>query len=249
MTPSLGKFYGVGVGPGEPGLIPVAALRALQTCDLILAPRAESAAFSVARHCLQGLEIPEERFREIEFKMSPNRDILRQHYSELAREIATELCAGRTVGYLTIGDSMTYSTYGYALAALLDELPQLEHRTFPGITSYAAVAAAAEWPLGEGKERMLILPCPEDMAELEREIHANDIVILMKVGERLARVLELVSKLGIEANCAFGSRIGLPGGMVTSNLSQLPPDAGYLSTMLIRRKAREQRHLRDLPKT
>jgi precorrin-2/cobalt-factor-2 C20-methyltransferase len=243
MTPPLGKFYGVGVGPGEPGLIPVAALRALQTCDLILAPRAESAAFSVARHCLAGLEIPEERFREIEFKMSPDRAVLRQHYTDLAREIAADLRSGWTVGYLTIGDAMTYSTYGYALAALLAELPQVEHRTFPGVTSYAAVAAAAEWSLGEGKERMLILPCPDDLAELEREIRANDIVILMKVGERLNGVLELVRAMGIEPNCAFGSRIGLPGGIVTSNLAELPVDAGYLSTMLIRKKAREQRHL------
>src|SRR5947209_10625842 len=89
-----GMFYGIGVGPGEPGLLPVAAWRALQACDVIFAPRAESAEASAARECLRGFEIAEEKFREIVFKMSPNRDVLRTHYRELAEVIAAELRAG-----------------------------------------------------------------------------------------------------------------------------------------------------------
>jgi precorrin-2/cobalt-factor-2 C20-methyltransferase len=61
--------------------------------------------------------------------------------------------------YLTIGDALTYSTYGYVLAAVRDLYPECDCVTLPGITSYAAAAAALEWPLGVGK-RTLILPCP-----------------------------------------------------------------------------------------
>ena len=78
--------------------------------------------------------------------------------------------AGKDIAYLTIGDPFTYSTYTYTLAALKDCLPELRHRTYPGVTSYCAVAAATEFPLGEGKERVLILPCPDHLPELRAAI-------------------------------------------------------------------------------
>jgi len=240
---SLGHFTGVGVGPGPAGLIPVAALEALKQADLIYLPRARGSELSVARQCLAGLAIPDEKFREIEFQMDPDRSVLSSHYGELAEAVAEELSAGRHVAYLTIGDSMTYSTYGYLLAALRDKLPNLAHTTFPGVTSFAATASALSWPLGEGKERILILPCPDDMAELRADIASHDIVVLMKIGARLPDVLELLAEMGITQHCAFARRIGLPGEVLCDDVSQLTPDAsGYLATMLIRKIAREQRH-------
>lgn len=239
-----GTFYGIGVGPGEPGLLPVAAWRALQTCDVIFTPRAESAEVSAARACLRGFEIAEEKFREIAFKMSPNRDVLHAHYRELAETLATELRAGKAIAYLTLGDPFTYSTYGYTLAALTDVLPSLNQRTFPGITSYAAVAAATGFPLGEGRERVLILPCPDDMDTLRHDIEQNDIVVLMKINDRLPRVLALLDEMKIAEHCAFASRIGMPDERIFSSASQLDGDVslGYLATMLIRKTAREKRH-------
>ncbi|MHB8346044.1 MAG: precorrin-2 C(20)-methyltransferase [Acidiferrobacterales bacterium] len=240
----LGMFFGIGVGPGPAGYLPVAALKALQCADAIYLPRARSAELSVARQCLAGLEIPEKRLHEIEFTMDPDRAVLREHYAELADRLAAELKARRTVAYLTLGDSLTYSTYGYVLAALLDVLPQLKPKTFPGITSYAAAAAALGWPLGEGKERVLVLPCPDDPETLRRDIETHDIVVLMKIGKRLPWVLELLGKMEIAQQCALASRIGLPGEVVCGDLTQLPAveSLGYLSTMLIRRIPMERRH-------
>jgi precorrin-2/cobalt-factor-2 C20-methyltransferase len=240
----LGLFFGIGVGPGPAGYLPVAALEALQRADTIYLPRARSAEVSVARQCLAGIAIPRERLREIEFTMDPDRAVLRSHYTELAKQLAAELQARRNVVYLTLGDSLTYSTYGYLLAALLDLLPQLKHKTFPGITSYAAAAAALAWPIGEGKERVLILPCPDEPQALQREIETHDIVVLMKIGKRLPWVLGLLLKMGITQHCALASRIGLPGEVVCGDLAQLPADEslGYLSTLLIRRHSRGKRH-------
>lgn len=242
---TLGKFYGIGVGPGESGLITVAGLKALQSCDVIFAPRATTTESSVALTCLRDFEIPQDRVREISFKMSSNRDLLRAHYRELAAQIASELRASKNAAYLTIGDTSTYSTYGYALAALIDMLPGLEHRTIPGVTSYAAVAAATDWPLGEGKERVLILPCPDGMDSLRQEIETHDIVVLMKIGERLPAVLELILSLGIAEQCSFASHVGMPDQKIFPKANQLNAGgaSGYLSTMLIRRQPREKRHL------
>lgn len=241
---TVGIFWGIGVGPGPAGYLPLAALEALQKADVVFVPRARGAETSVALQCLKGIDIRQQRLREIEFNMDPDRSVLREHYAQLADTIAVDLCAGRNVAYLTIGDTLTYSTYGYVLAALRERLPELPHRTFPGITSYAAAASALGWPLGEGKERTLILPCPDDPLALRRDIETHDIVVLMKVGARLAWVLDLLRDMGIAEYCAFARRIGLPGEMLATDVENLcaTEAMGYLATLLIRKTPREKRH-------
>jgi precorrin-2/cobalt-factor-2 C20-methyltransferase len=240
----LGTFWGIGVGPGPAGYIPLAAVEALRLAEVVFVPRARGAKASVALQCLAGIDIPAHKLREIEFNMDPDRSVLREHYAALAETIAVELRAGRNVAYLTIGDTLTYSTYGYILAALRDLLPGLPQRTFPGITSYAAAAAAMGWPLGEGKERTLILPCPEEADALRRDIESHDIVVLMKIGARLPWVLDLLHAMGIAEHCAFARRLGLPDEMLSADVGSLnATDAmGYLATLLIRKAPREKRH-------
>jgi precorrin-2/cobalt-factor-2 C20-methyltransferase len=239
----LGIFWGIGVGPGPAGYIPLAAVEALQQANVIFAPRATTSEKSVALQCLTGITIAPDRIREIEFLMESDRSLLSDHYTQLAETIAVELRAGRNVAYLTIGDSLTYSTYGYTLAALQALLPQLPQRTFPGITSYAAAAAAMGWPLGEGKERTLILPCPENAADLRADIDSHDIVVLMKIGKRLPWVLDLLRDMGISDQCAFARRIGLADEILSNDIGNLNVTAatGYLSTLLIRKSPRDKR--------
>jgi precorrin-2/cobalt-factor-2 C20-methyltransferase len=241
---NTGTFFGIGVGPGPTGYIPLAAVAALQQADLIFAPRATTSEKSVALQCLTSIAIAPERIREIEFYMDTDRSILSCHYAQLAETIAVELRAGLNVAYLTIGDTLTYSTYGYVLAALQELLPALPQRTFPGITSYAAAAAAMSWPLGEGKERTLILPCPDQPDDLRADIESHDIVVLMKIGKRLPWVLNLLRDMGIVEHCAFARRIGLADEMLSTDVSGLSTaeGMGYLSTLLIRKTPREKRH-------
>lgn len=240
----LGMFYGIGVGPGPAGYIPVAAVEALRHADVVFAPRARGSETSVALQCLSGIDIDPQRVRDVEFSMDPDRSVLSEHYTAVAETIAAELCAGRNVAYLTIGDSLTYSTYGYVLAALRERLPGLPQRTFPGITSYAAAASTLGWPLGEGKERTLILPCPDDAAALRRDIESHDIVVLMKVGARLPWVLDLLRDMDIAGHCAFARRVGLQGEMLVADVGSLcaTEAMGYLATLLIRKTPREKRH-------
>ena len=240
----LGTFWGIGVGPGPAGYIPLAAVQALQQADIVYAPRAHSAETSVALQCLKGISVDSERIREIEFTMDPDRSVLSDHYAQLAETIAVDLRKGLSVAYLTIGDSLSYSTYGYILAALREYLPNLPHRTFPGITSYAAAASALGWPLGVGKERTLILPCPEEADALRQDIESHDIVVLMKIGPRLPWVLALLREMGIAEHCAFARRIGLADEMLADDVNDLCATSamGYLATLLIRKTPRERRH-------
>lgn len=234
----VGKFVGIGVGPGPAGMLPVAALKALQEADVILLPRGKDAPRSVAGQCLSGLDIPQERLVEVVYNMETEKSSLRSHYRRLAEQIAESLRAGENVAYLTIGDSLTYSTYSYTLQSLKELLPELEHQTFPGVTSFAAVASAVGFPLGQGKERTLILPCPENPATLRADIETHDIVVLMKIGHRLPMVLELLNDMKIAQFCAFASRIGLPGELICAKVSDLSASAShdYFTTMLIRKE-------------
>jgi len=240
---NTGTFWGIGVGPGPAGYIPLAAVEALRLADIVFAPRATTSESSVALQCLTGISIAPEQIREIEFQMDTDRSLLSEHYAQLAETIAVELRAGRNVAYLTIGDTLTYSTYIYVLAALQGLLPNLPQRTFPGITSYAAAAAAMSWPLGEGKERTLILPCPENVADLRADIESHDIVVLMKIGKRLLWVLDLLRDMGIAEHCAFARRIGLADEMLSTDVVNLnaTETMGYLSTLLIRKTPSEKR--------
>jgi precorrin-2/cobalt-factor-2 C20-methyltransferase len=240
-----GMFFGIGVGPGEPGLIPVAAWDILKKCEVIFVPRAKTMGHSVARRCLPTNEIPQGRFREIEFAMETDRSVLSAHYTELAETIAIELCAGRDVAYLTLGDPSTYSTYTYTLAGLQDRISDFRYRTFPGVPSYCAVAAAAGFALGEGKQRILILPCPTEMSELRSAIETHDIVVLMKIGDRLPAVLGLLRQMGIGDRCVFGSHVGMADQILYPNVAEMDPEKsrGYLSTLLIRKDPLEKRHL------
>jgi precorrin-2/cobalt-factor-2 C20-methyltransferase len=242
---ATGRFFGIGVGPGPAGYLPVAALEALREANIIYLPRAQQAEISVARQCLGGLDIDADRLREIEFTMALDRSVLRDYYAQIAERFAGELQAGHHVAYLTIGDSMTYSTYSYLLAALLDRLPDLHYKTFPGVTSYAAAAAAMNWPVGEGKERVLILPCPDEPELLTHDIQTHDVVVLMKIGKRLPWVLDLLRKLDIAQHCALATRIGLPGESLHNDLTRFgaTEEAGYLATLLIRHTPRRRRHV------
>ena len=235
-----GMFFGIGVGPGERGLIPLVAWQALEKCHVIFTPRAGNREHSVARDCLPGNEIPEERFREIEFSMDSDRAGLAKRYAEVAETIALELEAGRDVAYLTLGDPFTFSTYIYALAALKARLPNLRHRTFPGVTSYSAVAAVAGFALGMGKESVLILPCPDVADDLRSMILKHDVVVLLKIGHRLPAVLRLLQEMGIGEHAVFGSHVGMHDEKISVPVGAMEAENanGYLSTMLIRKNAR-----------
>ena len=233
---SLGTFYGIGVGPGQPGLIPVAAWEVVQKCDAIFVPRATSQDASTAKQCLPENHIAADRFHEIEFDMSRDHSALESRYTAMAATIAELLRQGKSVAYLTLGDSMTYSTFNYALRAVRAVCPEVPWKVFPGVTSFAALAAATGQTLGEGKERVQILPCPEDMEVLSRVIGANHLVVLMKVGHRLPGVLALLQRLNLLDHSVLGSRVGMPDEALFSDLRAFMDQSpsGYLATLLIR---------------
>jgi precorrin-2/cobalt-factor-2 C20-methyltransferase len=232
----LGTFIGVGTGPGGAGLIPVAAWEAVRSADWVYLPRARGAVGSVAPLGLPET-IKKERVVEIEFDMSLDHDGLLGRYHVLAEEIVSRIRAGANVAYLTLGDTSTYSTFNYALQAVRRLMPDIRTRVFPGVTSYAALAATTGFSLGEKKERVLILPCPDTPAELRRHLTAHHVVVVMKMGARLPWVMDVLRAEGLLEHAYLGSRVGMEGEVVLrGDAVSIDADSrlGYFSTLLVR---------------
>lgn len=238
----MSKFYGIGVGPGEPELITLKALNALKEADIIFTPKASIKSESLARTIVEGLLPEDANFFELEFPMTKDEDELRKRYLSSAHLIADKIKNGKPVAYLTIGDPLLYSTYIYLLRALAEVAPDLTVETIPGIAAYSAIASRIGFSLAEKDERLCICPVPTGagaMEELRSIIELHDTIVIMKVAKNLARVLELIEEMGLTSSTAFGSHIGLANEKVIDGAIkgfELSEKEGYLSTIIIRKR-------------
>lgn len=232
-----GSFTGVGVGPGPSGLITVNGCKAILNSDKVLIPRAKGYKESRALTCIRDLELPESKIIFVDYPMTNEEEVLDSIYDDIAEKIIAHLRDGLKLAYITIGDPYIYSTYIYTVHALREKFPGIAISTIPGISSFQALASAMNVPLALGKERILVLPCPESADELRSLVEQYDNVVLMKIGDRFEWVCGLLRTMGILPYCTLGKRIGLDGELLTQTLGGLDgaTNPGYLSVMLIRK--------------
>jgi len=199
---------------------------------------AESVALSIAAQHLR----PDAQVHEIIFPMTTDRSELNARWEESARLVAEVLETGADACFLTLGDTFLYSTYIYLLRALRRRIPDLEAITIPGITAFSAAAALAEFPVGEAKETVTIVPTADDLDEARRAISSGGSVVLMKIGKRLGRILELLEDSEALDRSVFVSRAGMDKERIVRDLSTLKTEemeAGYLSIILVRGRPEE----------
>lgn len=232
-----GKFYGIGVGPGDPGLLTIKAYQTLAEVDVICVPKSSGDRDSLALSVVtQNLARPF-RHLELSFPMSRDKDLLERSWSEAAAAVALEVLQGRNVAFVTIGDPLLYSTYSYLLRFLKDKHPELETITIPGITAMSACSSYIQIPLAEGEETLAVVPAAYGTEQLKNILATFDNVVLMKVNRRLPEVIELLENSGGSRQAYFVSRCGHPDQYVTTNLRELlDKQLDYMSLMIIKRK-------------
>jgi precorrin-2/cobalt-factor-2 C20-methyltransferase len=244
MTDNWGTFTGIGVGPGPSEFITLKSFNSLMKADKVLVPRATGSSKSVALTCIKDIDIPQEKIEFLDYPMSNDETLLSTIYQGIAEKIVTDLRKNLNLVYITIGDPYIYSTYSYTVNALKELIPDISITTYPGISSFQALSAALNFPLGQGKEKVLILPCPETPTELREHIERNDNIVLMKVGDRFDWIRELLIEMDILKYCALGKRIGLDNEILTRDLMELQAvdKPGYLSVILIRKSPTQGRN-------
>jgi len=152
-----GILYGVGVGPGDPGLLTLKAVAVLGAADVIYAAASTkndySVSLSVARpHLREGAAV-----RTLAFPMTRDEAALAAAWEKNARIVLADMEAGLGVAFLTLGDPMTYSTFGYLLATVQRLAPGARVEIVPGVTSYAAAAALSGRVLAQREETLAIV--------------------------------------------------------------------------------------------
>jgi len=179
-TEHFGTLFGIGVGPGDPDLIPLKSIKILNRVQVIFAASSTKNAHSQAVR-IASAHIPETSdVRLLPFPMTKDRLAKQACWQAHARTIIAEMAKGHDVGFLTLGDSLTYATYGYVLKSVLALAPGAPVVTVPGITAYQAAAARVNRPLVEGEESLLVLSGVEGGQRLRQLGESVDNVVFMK---------------------------------------------------------------------
>ncbi len=237
-----GTLYGIGVGPGDPDLITVKGATILRGCGHVFAPRAPHESESLAYRIAEKHIRPDAQIHRIVFPMTRDKSELQARWRESALQIAEVLRTGEDAGFLTLGDTLLYSTYVYLLRELTAVIPQACVTTIPGISAFSAAAARVGFPIGEGANPVVLVPTGEDLEAVTRALAMGGTVVLMKVGDRLRSILDLLESTGHIHHAAFAARVGLPGERVETNLLTLrgaDDKTGHLSTILVDARSRD----------
>ena len=188
-----GKLYGVGIGPGDPRYLTLRAADVLRSADVIFTVISRNASSSVSRSVVESLR-PRGEIRLQMFSMSRDRATREAQVQANADAIIDELRAGRDCAFATLGDAMTYSTFGYVLGIIRAAIPDLKLEIVPGVTSFATLAAKAETVLVENGEQLRVIPSfRSDMAE-SLDFPKGSTTILLKTYRSRAALLDRLAR-------------------------------------------------------
>ena len=235
-NPVYGRFYGVGVGPGDPELLTLKALRILQEVPLICTPRSVTSAESYAFDIVRGfLDEQKQEIIRIPFPVDDEAGAA-EVWRNAADTIGGHLSQGKDVAFITEGDPMLYSTFSYVLDRITSGYPDVTVEIIPGVSSVMAAAASAGVPLVTHGQRLVILPAVYGIDDLSEAITNYDTIVLMKVNRTLLQALANLEQLGLAGKGIYVRRASTAREEVVRDLSKLSEeDLDYFSLLIIKR--------------
>lgn len=225
-----GTLYGIGVGPGDPELLTLKAVRLIDACPVIAYP-APDTGDSLAR-AIAAPHIPDGRTEIIiRTPMIPGSFPANDVYDRYSEEIAAHLKAGRDVAVLCEGDPFLYGSFMYVFSRLAEEYP---FEVVPGVSSLGACAAAAGVPLVSRSQILGVVPATLSESALKQRIADSEAVAVMKVGRNLSKVRRVLDELALLEQAVYVEHASMENQKVTP-VSELGDDpAPYFSMILVR---------------
>ena len=229
----MGTLYGVGVGPGDPELLTLKALRILESVPVIAWPAPEegpSLARNIVDEYLPGTQ------QEIAIRMPlldykfPADDV----YDSAADRIDKELSAGNDVAVICEGDPFFYGSFIY-LFARFSEGYKVE--VIPGVSSLTACAAALGAPLSVKNDVLAIVPGPSDFQTLRNRVAEADAVAIIKVGRHLKKIRSVIDELGLSENARYIERATMSRERIVSLNEVGDTEAPYFSMIIIHKRS------------
>ncbi|MGH3515276.1 MAG: precorrin-2 C(20)-methyltransferase [Pseudonocardiaceae bacterium] len=229
------ELIGIGVGPGDPDLLTVAAVRELSHAGRIFVPVMATDVAGRAEAVVRA-HLTHNRLERLVFAL--NDDVAgsqrRRHDcwdAAAARVVAHLREHGGSAAFATLGDPSVYSTFGYLAKTIRELLPDIRIRTVPGITAMQAAASAAGLTLVEGSEPLTLLPLTRDLAALDEALAGGGAVVAYKGGRRLVQLRERIAAAGALDRAWCAEHIGTPDERIT-RLTETD-SAAYLSTVVV----------------
>ena len=236
-----GTFYGVGVGPGDPELITLKALRVLKAAPSIAVPKSREQRKSLALTVVEkavGLEGKE--VFELVLPMTRDKETLERARQEASKEIIERLSEGKDVAFITVGDPLFYSTFSYFVPLVTEGLAGVRVEVVPGVTSVSAAASSAGMPIAKADERVIIVPSIKNTKEIRVLLRGFHTVVLMKISNFMDEILDTIEELGLTERSVFVSRAGWPDQEVVKDIRRLKGQkVDYFSMIIVRPVAEE----------
>ncbi|MDX1540992.1 MAG: precorrin-2 C(20)-methyltransferase, partial [Geminicoccaceae bacterium] len=186
-----GRLVGIGVGPGDPELMTLKAVRAIGECPVVAFVSAGGRP-SLARRIAATHIGADQREVNIALPMNLHPEIAQAAYDEGASRITAELEQGLDVALLCEGDPLLFGSFIQFLARIG---PRYACRVIPGVTSVSAAAAAAQMPLVWRQRSLVVLPATLPVELLEDRLRHAEAAAILKVGRHLEAVRDVLARL------------------------------------------------------
>lgn len=229
-------LYGVGLGPGDPELVTLKAVRVLERVQRIYYPYAAGRERAIALGILQRLGLPAARLHGAALPMGASRAALDWAYDALAAEIGAAVGHGESAAFATVGDPLFYSTFIPLHERICARFSDLPIEIIPGVSSVHAAAARAGVALCRHDDAMAIVPAAYGLPDLLALTEQFRTVVLTKVQPVFAELRRALAGLPADRNSVFLERIGAVDERVTigsEGVGPEPPD--YFSLVLLQR--------------
>lgn len=233
---TTGILYGIGVGPGDPELLPIKAARLLGDVDRIFTAASTRNDYSRAVEIVRPHIPAATPVEKLAFPMSKERAVMVNAWQRHAARIATVLEEGEKAAFLTLGDPLIYSTYGYILRHLKAGWPHLRVCTVPGITSYQAAAAAVNQPLVEGEEALLILSGIHGGERLATMGAPPENVVFMKAYRHVPSIRTALAQAGLDEGGLAVVDCSLESQKIYTDLQDLAQQPPNYWTLIIAKR-------------
>ncbi len=232
-----GTLHGVGLGPGDPELLTVRAVRLIRQSPVI-AWFAKAGRKGQARTIVEpwlpagAIELPllYPVTTELPFDGDDYRSALSGFYAGAAETLANHLAAGRDVALLCEGDPLFYGSFMHLQIRLRDRFPVA---VCPGVTGMAGASSAAGAPMTWGDDVLTVLPGTLPADALTERLAKADAAVIMKLGRNLPKVRRALTEAGLLERALYVERGTMAGEKIERLADKADDTAPYFSLVLV----------------
>ena len=227
-----------GVGPGDPSLLTLAAVNAIQESTVVSYPVSTQGGESLAEKIVSKWITKDKKKLPLHFPMVDDQNTLKSAWRVAGKELMKMVDKGERVVFLAQGDISLFSTGSYLSKELEKYHPECVVKLIPGVTSFSAAAAKSKLPLAFQEEELLVLPVPDSYDELKSNLSdaasKKRVVVLLKLGKKWEWVKPLLEELDLIKRSIFAERIGFSDQKILKASDLASGSRPYLSLLLIR---------------